>query len=85
ADIRDRVAECAATAAGEGSLLTQLAAFTSELGRLGAAEPALMTMVVTARIDHHRGVHRHEAAASIVSTVHAFYDSVVVDAVRRGE
>ncbi|PRC49299.1 TetR/AcrR family transcriptional regulator, partial [Mycobacterium sp. ITM-2017-0098] len=42
ADIRDRVAECAATAAGEGSLLTQLAAFTSELGRLGAAEPALM-------------------------------------------
>ncbi|PRC55404.1 TetR/AcrR family transcriptional regulator, partial [Mycobacterium sp. ITM-2017-0098] len=85
ADIRDRVAECAATAAGEGSLLTQLAAFTSELGRLGAAEPALMKMVVTARIDHHRGVHRHEAAASIVSTVHAFYDSVVVDAVRRGE
>lgn len=85
ADIREQVAECAATAARAGSLLSQLAAFTTELRRLEAAEPALMKMVVTARIDHHRGVHRHESAAAIVSTVHAFYDSVVMDAVRRGE
>lgn len=85
ADIRERLADCAATAAGAESLLTQLAAFTTELRRLGTAEPALMKMVVTARIDHHRGAHRHEAATAIVSTVHAFYDSVVVDAVRRGE
>jgi AcrR family transcriptional regulator len=85
ADIRDRVAECAATAAGAGSLRRQLAAFTSELQRLGTAEPALMKMVVTTRIDHHRGAHRHEAATEIVSTVHAFYDTVVADAVRSGE
>ena len=85
ADIRDRVAECATAAVGAGSLRRQLAAFTAELQRLGAAEPALMKMVVTARIDHHRGVHRHEAATEIVSAVHAFYDTVVVDAVGRGE
>jgi AcrR family transcriptional regulator len=85
ADIRERVAECAATAEGAGSLLSQLAVFTIELRRVEAAEPALMKMVVTARIDHHRGEHRHDAAIAIVSTVHAFYDSVVADAVRRGE
>jgi AcrR family transcriptional regulator len=85
ADVRNRVAECAVTAARAGSLRRQLAAFTTELQRLGAAEPALMKMVVTARIDHHRGAHRHDAAIEIVSTVHAFYDTVVADAVRSGE
>jgi hypothetical protein len=85
ADIRDRVAECAVAAAGAGSMRRQLAAFTAELHRLGTAEPALMKMVVTARIDHHMGVHRHETATEIVSTVHGFYDTVVADAVRRGE
>ncbi len=44
-----------------------------------------MKMLVTARIDHHRGVHRHEAATALASTVHAFYDGVVVEAVCRGE
>lgn len=84
-DVRDRVDECAAAAAAAGSLRSQLAAFTSELGQLGTAEPALMKLVVTARIDHHRGVHRHEAATAIVSAVHGFYDAAVVDAVCRGE
>ncbi|OAN28558.1 TetR/AcrR family transcriptional regulator [Mycolicibacterium iranicum] len=84
-DVRERIQVCAATALAEESLLSQLAAFTAELGRLGAAEPALMRLVMTARIDHHRAVHRHRAAAAIVATVHGFYDTAVSDAVRRGE
>lgn len=84
-DVRERIQACAATALAEGSLLGQLAAFTVELGRLGEAEPALMKLVMTARIDHHRAVHRHQAAAAIVAAVHAFYDAAVADAVRRGE
>ncbi len=84
-DVRERIQACAATALAGGSLLSQLAAFTVELGRLGEAEPALMKLVMTARIDHHRAVHRHQSAAAIVSAVHAFYDAAVADAVRRGE
>ena len=68
-DVRERIQACAATALAEGSLLGQLAAFTVELGRLGEAEPALMKLVMTARIDHHRAVHRHQAAAAIVAAV----------------
>ncbi|ORB30417.1 TetR/AcrR family transcriptional regulator [Mycolicibacterium parafortuitum] len=85
ADVCARVRQCAEVAAGEGSLRRQLAAFTSELGRLGAAEPAMMKLVVTARIDHHRAQYRHDAAAEIVATVHGFYDAAVADAARRGE
>ncbi|MBB2990554.1 AcrR family transcriptional regulator [Mycolicibacterium iranicum] len=85
ADVRARMEQCAAVAVGSGCLRSQLAAFSAELHRLGSAEPALMKLVVTARIDHHRAAHRHEAASAVVSTVHAFYDAVVVDAVRRGE
>ena len=84
-DVRERIQACATTALAEGSLLCQLAAFTVELGRLGDAEPALMKLVMTARIDHHRAEHTHRSAAAIVSTVHAFYDGAVADAVRRGE
>jgi AcrR family transcriptional regulator len=84
-EVSERVQQCAAEAARADSLRSQLAAFMAELHRLTAAEPALMKMVITARIDHHRGTHRHEAASAIVSSVHAFYDAVVVDAVRRGE
>lgn len=85
ADVCERMENCATTALGEGSLLAQLAAFTRELHRLGEAEPALMKLVMTARIDHHRAVHRHQAAAAIVAAVHAFYDGAVAHAVRRGE
>ncbi|VEG54719.1 TetR family transcriptional regulator [Mycolicibacterium aurum] len=84
-DVRAQVAECAARAMSASPLRRQLAVFTTEFHRLGAAEPALLKMILTARIDHHRGVHRHEAARAIVSTVHAFYDAVVADAVHRGE
>lgn len=84
ADVRAEVARCAAEATLAGSLLRQLEVFIAEMHRLGGAEPALMGLVVTARVDH-RGVLRHEAAAAVVSTVHAFFDAVVVDAVRRGE
>ena len=84
-DVSEQVRACAATAARADSLRRQLAAFLGEMHRLTAVEPALMKIVVTARIDHHRAVYRHESASEIVSTVHAFYDAVVVDAVRRGE
>lgn len=84
-DICERMANCATTALTGTSLVAQLAAFTVELHRLGEAEPALMKLVMTARIDHHRAVRRHEAAAAVVATVHAFYDAAVADAVRRGD
>ncbi|MDA2890883.1 helix-turn-helix domain containing protein [Mycolicibacterium sp. BiH015] len=84
-DVCERIRGCATTALAEGSLLSQLATFTVELGRLGEAEPALMKLVMTARIDHHQAAQSHRAAARIVSTVHAFYDAAVADAVRRGE
>jgi len=85
ADVCDQLRGCATAAAQAGSLRCQLAAFLREMHRLTTVEPALMKIVVTARIDHHRAVHRHESASGVVSTVHAFYDAVVVDAVRRGE
>ncbi|MGP4053373.1 TetR/AcrR family transcriptional regulator [Mycobacterium sp. 4D054] len=85
ADAREQLERCAADAMREVSLLPQLAAFTAGMQRLGAAQPALVKMVITARIDHHRGTHRHDAATAVVTASHAFYDAVVVDAVRRGE
>ncbi|WNG89956.1 TetR/AcrR family transcriptional regulator [Mycobacterium sp. ITM-2016-00317] len=84
-DLRDNVDDCAAEAMPAGTLLTQLAAFIAGIQRLGAAQPALLKVLVTARIDHHRGAHRHDGAAALAAAVHAFYDAVVVDAVRRGE
>ena len=84
-DVRDRVQQCADAALDKGALICQLAAFARELHRLGADEPALMKLVMTARIDHHRAPQRHEAAAAVVATVHSFYDAVVTDAVFRGE
>lgn len=84
-DIRLQVERCIAEAMRHCSLRRQLAAFMAEMHRLGTAEPNLMKVIVTARIDHHRGAHRHEAGVAVVATVHAFYDAVVVDAIRRGE
>ncbi len=84
-DVRDLVERCAAEALKKEALVCQLAAFANRLHRLGAADPALLKLVMTARIDHHRSAHRHEAAAAVVSTVHAFYDAVVLAAARRGE
>ncbi|EJZ07102.1 TetR/AcrR family transcriptional regulator [Mycolicibacterium vaccae] len=85
ADVRDSVDACAAEAVQAKTLLTQLAVFGAGIQRLGAAEPALMKVLVTARIDHHRGTHRHDTASALAAAVHAFYDAVVVEAVRRGE
>ncbi|KWX57015.1 TetR/AcrR family transcriptional regulator [Mycobacterium sp. NAZ190054] len=84
-DAREHVDMCAAEAIRADTLLGQLGVFSAGMHRLATAEPALMRMVVTARIDHHRGTHRHEAATALVAAVHAFYDAVVVDAIRRGE
>ena len=83
-DVRAEVESCAAEAVLAGSLRRQLETFITEMHRLGGAEADLMGLVVTARIDH-RGALRHDAAAAVVASVHAFFDAVVVDAVRRGE
>ncbi|MCV7057362.1 TetR/AcrR family transcriptional regulator [Mycolicibacterium gilvum] len=89
ADVCERLGRCAAAAAGQDSLRGQLAAFMAEMNRLAVAEPAMMKLVVTARIDHHgarigTGEGRG-AATDIVSTVHDFYDAVVLAAAARGE
>lgn len=89
ADVCERLDGCATAAAREDSLRRQLASFMAEMNRLAVAEPAMMKLVVTARIDHHHdregARHRHRTATDIVSTVHGFYDTVVVAAAARGE
>ena len=79
------MAGCVADAQRKVGLRNQLASFLESLQRWSLEDAHTLRFLVAARLEHHRGLHRAEAAARIFAAVHSFYDSVVLKAVRRGE
>lgn len=84
-DAYAQVAECAVAAQREDRLRDQLRVFILAMQRLNISNPATMRFLVTARLEHHRGQLRHEAADALVATVQGFYHSIVMQAIAHGE
>ncbi len=85
AEVHHTMAGCVADAQRKVGLRNQLASFLESLQRWSLEDADTLRFLVAARLEHHRGLHRAEAAARIFAAVHSFYDSVVLKAVRRGE
>jgi AcrR family transcriptional regulator len=85
ADVHQRVSACVAEAAAVPGLCRQAVVFVEAMQRLSADDPAAMRFLVTARLEHQRGLQRHDAAHPVVSTVHGFFDTIAHEAVRNGE
>jgi AcrR family transcriptional regulator len=85
AEVRQQVTECIAAAQQQAGLRAQLTEFITAIQGLAGADPTAMRVLVTARLEHQRPSQRHDAAHAVVGLVHAFYDDVVLEAVRRGE
>jgi AcrR family transcriptional regulator len=79
------VADCIAQARREDTLLNQLAAFVAAAYRSGFADRSMMRFIITARLDSHRSPSLRENPGPVVSAVHAFYASMVEEAMARGE
>lgn len=84
-EIHQRLAECVEQAQREVGLRNQLSRFAETLQRWSVEESRTVQFLIAARLEHHRGLHRAEAAARVFAAVHAFYDSVVIQAAQRGE
>lgn len=84
-DAYARVAECAVAAQRESGLRSQLTVFLGAMQDLYITDTATMKFLVSARLEHHRGQQRHDAADAVVSTVQGFYHSIVVQAIAHGE
>lgn len=84
-EVHHRMVDCVEQAQREVGLRNQLSRFTEALQRWSVEENRTVRFLVAARLEHHRGLHRAEAAARVFAAVHSFYDSVVVQAVRHGE
>ncbi|MCV7153138.1 TetR/AcrR family transcriptional regulator [Mycolicibacterium pyrenivorans] len=84
-DAYSRVAECAVAAQREHGLRDQLAVFVLAMQQLNISDTATVRFLVTARLEHHRGGRRSDAADAVVATVHGFYHSIVVQAIAHGE
>ncbi|WP_163890471.1 TetR/AcrR family transcriptional regulator [Mycolicibacterium hippocampi] len=84
-DAYTRVAECAVAAQGESGLQNQLTVFIEQMQRLVLPDAAAMQFLVTARLEHHRGRPRTDAADAVVASVHGFYHSIVMQAIAHGE
>jgi len=69
----------------EGGVRGQLAVFLGGMQDLYFTDTATMKFLVSARLEHHRGQQRHDAADAVVSTVQGFYHSIVVQAIAHGE
>ncbi|MBX7451221.1 TetR/AcrR family transcriptional regulator [Mycolicibacterium sp. 3033] len=85
AEVHHAMMGCVAEAQQQVGLRDQLASFLGSLQRWSLEDADTLRFLVAARLEHHRGPHRAEAAARIFAAVHSFYDSVVVEAMRRGE
>ena len=79
------VADCIAQAKCEDTLLNQLAAFVAAAYRSGFTDRAMMRFTVTARLESHRSPSLRQNSGPVIAAVHAFYTSVVDDAIVRGE
>jgi AcrR family transcriptional regulator len=79
------VAECIAQARREDTLLKQLSAFVAAAYRSGFADPSMTRFVVTARLEFHRNPSLRDGRSPVIAAVQAFYESMVDDAVSRGE
>jgi AcrR family transcriptional regulator len=79
------VADCIAQAKREETLLNQLSAFVTAAYRSGFTDRSMMRFTVTARLESHRSPSLRENPGPVVSAVHAFYTSMVEDAIARGE
>jgi AcrR family transcriptional regulator len=79
------VADCIAQAKRQDTLLNQLSTFATAAGRSGFADQSMLRFVIAARLESHRSPSLREHPGPVVSAVHAFYASVVDDAMARGE
>lgn len=79
------VADCIAQARREDTLLSQLSRFVAAAYRSGFADRSMMRFIITARLESHRSPSLRENPGPVVSAVHAFYASMVEDAMARGE
>jgi AcrR family transcriptional regulator len=79
------VADCIAQAKRQSTLLKQLSTFVTAADRSGFADQSMLQFVVTARLETHRSPSLREHPGPVVAAVHAFYTSIVEDAVARGE
>jgi len=79
------VADCIAQAKCEDTLLNQLSAFVAAAYRSGFADRAMMRFTVTARLESHRSPSLRQNSGPVIAAVHAFYTSVVDEAIVRGE
>jgi AcrR family transcriptional regulator len=79
------VTECIAQAKREDTLLNQLSAFVTAAYRSGLADRSMLRFTVMAHLESHRSASRRENPGPVISAVHAFYASMVDDAIARGE
>jgi AcrR family transcriptional regulator len=79
------VADCIAQAKREDTLLNQLSEFVAAAYRSGFADRSMMRFTITARLESHRSPSLRENPGPVVSAVHAFYVSIVDEAMARGE
>ncbi|WP_238994733.1 TetR/AcrR family transcriptional regulator [Mycolicibacterium chubuense] len=85
-EVGAQVTDCVAQARREHGLRPQLTTFITAMQQLSAADPEVMRFLVTARLERCKPPPpRQDAAQAVVAAVHAFYDTIVLDAVRRGE
>ena len=79
------VAECIAQAKCEDTLLNQLSAFVTAAYRSGLADRSMLRFTMMARLEFHRSLSLGESPGPVIFAVHAFYASMVDDAIARGE
>ena len=79
------VAECIAQAKCEDTLLNQLSAFVTAAYRSGLADRSMLRFTMMARLEFHRSPSLRESPGPVIAAVHAFYASMVDDAIARGE
>ena len=79
------VAECIAQAKCEDTLLNQLSAFATAAYRSGLADRSMLRFTMMARLEFHRSPSLRESPGPVIAAVHAFYASMVDDAIARGE
>jgi AcrR family transcriptional regulator len=79
------VADCIAQAKREDTLLNQLSTFVTVAHRWGFADRSMLQFTISARLESHRSPSLRERPGPVVAAVHAFYTSMVDDAIARGE
>lgn len=79
------VSDCIEQAKREDTLLNQLSEFVAAAYRSGFADRSMMQFTITARLESHRSPTLRENPGPVVAAVHAFYVSIVDEAMARGE